>query len=136
MPKKNRICKACGESYSYCPNCSGATATEKYRTMFCSKNCRDVFQACVRYNMKHTTKDEAKAELSKLDLSKRDHFSDQIKSDIDEIMHVETIQIEVKPVASISIKDEEVPVTQSFETFTKKSKYNKRQFTENKSQED
>lgn len=136
MPKKNRICKACGESYSYCPNCSGATAAEKYRIMFCSKNCRDVFQACVRYNMKHTTKEEAKAELLKLDLSKRNHFSDQIKSDIDEIMYVEVAQTELRSTPSISIQNQDISTQQSFETFTKKSKYSKRQFVENDIKED
>lgn len=136
MSKKNRICKACGESYSYCPNCSGATAAEKYRIMFCSKNCRDVFQACVRYNMKHTTKEEAKAELSKLDLSKRSHFSDQIKSDIDKIMYVEVAQTESKQTPSIFTQNEETSAQQSFETFAKKSKYSKRQFVENEIKED
>lgn len=86
MAKNNRVCKVCGSEYSFCPTCAGVTATEKYRTMFCSKNCRDVFHTLSRYIVKDVTKDEAKEILSSLDLSKRNKFSDAIKADIDEIM--------------------------------------------------
>lgn len=99
--KPNRECKVCGEHYYFCPNCSGSPATEKYRTMFCSKNCRDVFQTCVRYNMKHITKDEAKFDLSQLDLSKRAQFSEQLKADIDEIMKVEIPELDNIPVVEL-----------------------------------
>ncbi len=87
--KENRTCKVCGESYYFCPTCDGVPATEKYRTMFCSKNCRDIFQTCTRYAMSHITKEEAQKDLSALDLSKRTQFNEQIKADIDEIMKVE-----------------------------------------------
>ena len=131
MPKKaNRTCKACGESYYFCPNCSGSPATEKYRTMFCSKNCRDVFQTCVRYNMKHITKDEAKSDLSQLDLSKRAQFSEQLKADIDEIMKIDTPQIEVQQDIPVVDLDEAfveaVSVAPALDSPTKKSKRGKR----------
>lgn len=84
--KDNRVCKVCQTKYNFCPNCSGVTAANKYRTMFCSKNCRDVFQTCVAYDMNHITTDEAKEAFSSLDLSKLNSFSEQIKTDIDEIM--------------------------------------------------
>ena len=84
--KNNRVCKTCGESYSFCPTCAGVTATEKYRTMFCSKNCRDVFHTLSKYTIGVVTKDEAKEVLSSLDLSKQGKFSEQIKTDVEEIM--------------------------------------------------
>lgn len=114
MSKNNRVCKACGEAYYFCPNCSGAKATEKYKLMFCSKNCRDVFQTCVAYNMNHITKDEAMERLSQLDLSKKDYFSEQLKVDIDAIMKVDVFQAEVElPVVDI-INIEEQPVEVEF----------------------
>ena len=101
MHKPNHVCKACGDSYYFCPNCSGMTAKDKYRTLFCSRNCRDVFQTCVAYNMKHITKDEAKSALSQLDLSKRAQFSEQLKADIDEIMKVEIPELDNIPVVEL-----------------------------------
>ena len=88
MNKKNRVCKVCGEEYSFCPTCSNVPATEKYRTMFCSKNCRDVFHVLSRYIVKDVNKYEAKEILSSLDLSRQNRFSEQIKADIDKIMGI------------------------------------------------
>lgn len=84
--KNNRTCKVCASEYYFCPNCAGVKVTEKYRTMFCSKNCRDIFHLLSRHTMNDVTKDEAKEILSSLDLSKLNNFSEQIKIDIDEIM--------------------------------------------------
>lgn len=84
--KDNRTCKVCNESYNFCPNCAGVKATDKYRTIFCSKNCRDIFHLLSRHTMNDVAKDEAKEILSSLDLSKLNNFSEQIKVDIDEIM--------------------------------------------------
>lgn len=96
MAKNNRVCKVCGSEYNFCPTCAGVTATEKYRTMFCSKNCRDVFHTISRYFVKDVSKDEAKEILSSLDLSKRNNFNDAVKSDIDEIMGVNKKQFKKK----------------------------------------
>ena len=84
--KDNRICKVCNESYNFCPNCAGVKVTEKYRTIFCSQNCRDIFHTLARYTMKDINKIETQELLSYLDLSKLNLFSEQIKIDIDEIM--------------------------------------------------
>ena len=86
--KNNRTCKVCRESYSFCPTCSRVPATEKYRTMFCSKNCRDIFHTLSKFVVGTADKDEAKEILSSLDLSKQAQFSEQIKTDMDEIMGI------------------------------------------------
>lgn len=96
MAKNNRVCKVCGSEYNFCPTCAGVTATEKYRTMFCSKNCRDVFHTISRYFVKDVTKDEAKEILNSLDLSKRYKFNVSIKADIDEIIGANKKQFKKK----------------------------------------
>lgn len=113
MAKNNRICKVCGSEYNFCPTCAGVTATEKYRTMFCSKNCRDVFHTLSRYIVKDVTKDEAKEILSSLDLSKRNKFSDAIKADIDEIMgtYKKSFKKKEEPVTVEAI---ELPIPEEF----------------------
>lgn len=91
--KPNKVCKVCGESYYYCPTCGRPSALEKYKTMFCSKNCRDIFHTLSRYSVNHITKEETQKALSTLDLSKRAQFNEQIKVDIDEVMKVEKPKI-------------------------------------------
>ena len=86
--KKNRICKVCNTEYNFCPNCSGVTATEKYRTMFCSKNCRDIFHTLSKLTVGAINKSETKEILSSLDLSNLDNFSETIKADVNEVMDI------------------------------------------------
>lgn len=86
MAKNNRVCKVCNEEYYFCPTCSRVPSTEKYRIMFCSKNCRDIFDTLSRYTMKCIDKNETKEILSSLDLSKQSQFSDKVKIDINEII--------------------------------------------------
>lgn len=84
--KNNRICKVCGEKYYFCPSCSKIPVTEKYKNMFCSKNCYDIFYTLSRLTVGTINKPEAKDILSSLDLSKQNQFSEKIKSEVDEIM--------------------------------------------------
>ena len=86
MPKQNRTCKVCGTTYQFCPTCERVAATEKYKTMFCSKNCRDIFHTCTRFNVGTIDKATAKSIISMLDLSNRDNFSSQIKADLANIL--------------------------------------------------
>lgn len=97
MSKTNRICKVCGTQYYFCPNCGGAKATDKYQTMFCSKNCRDIFHTLSRYSVGSITKAEAKSILSELDLSKRSQFSAKIKEDLNAIMKTVKTKKQSKP---------------------------------------
>lgn len=131
MAKKlNRVCKVCHDQYYFCPNCSGVTAAEKYKIMFCSKNCRDVFQTCVSYDMNHITNDEAREKLSQLDLSKKSEFSEQLRAEIDAIMETEAHQIATYQALPI-VEVEEAPVEPEsiapvFDAFEKKSKRSKK----------
>ena len=86
MAKNNRTCKVCNEEYYFCPTCSRVPATEKYKTMFCSKNCRDIFDTLSRYTIKSIDKHETKEILSSLDLSNQSKFSDKIKANVESIM--------------------------------------------------
>ena len=87
MPtKNNRSCKVCGDQYYYCPSCVPLDAPDRYKMVFCSLNCKDIFDVVSNYAFKKTDKLTAKSILSELDLSKRNQFSEKISEDIDEIM--------------------------------------------------
>lgn len=84
--KNNRICKVCQEAYYFCPSCGKASASEKYKTMFCSENCHNIFETLSRFVIGTINKYEAKEIFSSLDLSKQNQFTESIKIDIDTIM--------------------------------------------------
>ena len=111
--KNNRTCKVCNELYNFCPNCAGVKAADKYRTMFCSKNCRDIFHTLSRHAMNDVTKDEAKEILSSLDLINIDNFSEQIKTDIDEIMGNNKKSFKKKAIEAPVVEETIAPTVES-----------------------
>ena len=121
--KQNKICKVCGTKYSFCPSCSGTLAADKYKSMFCSENCRNIFYTCSRYNVGAIDKNKAKSILSDLDLSNRSNFSEKIKSDIANILKfkVKSARKDFTPVENAPIVVEEpivenLPVTDESST--------------------
>jgi hypothetical protein len=84
--KDNRICKVCKEEYYFCPSCGSVSASDKYKIMYCSKNCYHILNTLSKLTIGTINKAEAKEALSSLDLSKQNQFSEGIKMEIDEIM--------------------------------------------------
>ena len=54
-------CVVCGKQYEYCQNCD--KDHNFWRTAYCSKNCKDVYNVCSKYAFGHINKDAAKKEL-------------------------------------------------------------------------
>lgn len=98
--QNNRVCKVCQSPYHFCPTCERVAATEKYKTMFCSKNCRDIFHTCTRFAAGTIDKSTAKSILSDLDLSNRSNFSEQIKADLSNILKIKNkfVKKEIAPI--------------------------------------
>lgn len=68
----NKVCVVCGKEYKYCHDCNHKTP-ESWKGSFCSTDCRDLYRTVASYGMNKISKEEAKAELGKLnipDLSK------------------------------------------------------------------
>lgn len=87
MPiKNNRSCKVCGDQYYYCPSCVPLDAPDRYKMVFCSLNCKNIFDIVSNYAFNKIDKVAAKEMLSELDLSKRNQFPEKIKTDVDAIM--------------------------------------------------
>lgn len=51
MAKPNRVCKACGKSYYYCPTC-GNNKPSWYKLYDCEE-CKDTYKALADYNFGH-----------------------------------------------------------------------------------
>lgn len=77
-----RVCRACGKEYEYCPNCGKYNLSEKWRVLFCSEECRDVFDVISSYNMGMTNKEGVQRILTKYHCNDTDKFVPSIQNKI------------------------------------------------------
>ena len=86
MAENNRKCNVCGKAYQYCGHCSdNAKKGETWRNLYCSDNCRKIFDILSSRAFDHITDKEAKEKLKGLDLSKVDSFNETYKKQIRQI---------------------------------------------------
>ena len=96
-----RICIVDKAEYRYCGRCSKYPHREGGE-MFCSDNCRNIFNACSKYVTKNINATEANELLEKLDLSNYDNFQDALKKNITDIR----AEVEKEREKAIDIVDE------------------------------
>lgn len=113
---KMRKCLCDGTEYSYCRSCTKDRNRPLWSTLYCSENCRNIFETLNEYNFNHITEDEARELLKDCDLSNRDNFSEGVKKDIEKFYPSEKkVEINVEPT--------EIEVSEpTFEKPTKASK--------------
>ena len=98
MAANNRKCNVCGKTYEYCNNCSdNGHKGETWRNLYCSDNCRKIFDVLSAHAFNHITDKEAKEKLKGIDLSKLDSFNENYKKQIRQIESASNV--EVKPQA-------------------------------------
>lgn len=85
----NKVCIACGAQYKYCPGCRGAKAETMWKNIYCSENCRQIFNTVTGYNMGTVSKEEGKKKLEQCDLSYIDKLKSGLVLKINEILATE-----------------------------------------------
>ena len=75
MIKDNKICILCGKKYSFCNRCEEYDHLPRWMAIYCSENCKNIFNTISGYNMKLKTKEEAASALGECDLSKKSQFN-------------------------------------------------------------
>lgn len=98
MSRFDRTCLICKSHYDFCPNCGDYDNQPRWKALFCSENCHDIFNVTNDYSHHMLTQEEAKKKLEGLDLSKRGKITGSIKDSIDEIFgdkKKETVKEEV-----------------------------------------
>ena len=98
MGRRNRECYLCGTKYEYCPTCSQDRIKPFWMSEFHSENCKDIFDICTRFNMELLTKDEAKVEIEKLDLSDRLNFRPSVQNTLSNLLKVDEVILEEEPI--------------------------------------
>ena len=110
MGKRNRKCYLCGESYLYCPTCSQDRMKPSWMVEFHSEDCKNIFDACTRYNMGIISKEEAQEIIISCDLSNQDNFKSYVKHDLEVIFAEEPKKldesVEIHAVVKETIENE------------------------------
>ena len=89
MNTGDRICIICGTKYKYGGNCSdNAVKHETWRNIYCSENCRKIFDVLSAQANGHISDKDAYNEISKLDIKNLESFRDDIKDQIKRITPV------------------------------------------------
>ena len=82
---KTKVCTVCGSKYEYCSHCDSNNIKNMWRSLYCSENCRDIYDVCGKYVAGKLTKVEAYNILKDLDTSK-DIRLNGVKKNVTEIM--------------------------------------------------
>ena len=82
-----RKCLTCGQGYKYCPTCGEDERKPLWMELYCSENCKDIFDIATEYSFGHITVDEAQDKFSKCDLSKLDSLKESVKNDVKKILN-------------------------------------------------
>jgi hypothetical protein len=100
--RNNRKCIACGEKYSYCPNCSGSDRfAPSWKAEFCSESCKDLWLTATKFNMDLLSKADAKSIISALDLKPIDVYAACVQRDYAKIMAEEKKPRKIKKIEPI-----------------------------------
>lgn len=97
MAKLNRTCGICRKKYSYCPSCAADEKKPTWMAIFCSENCRELYNVITNYKSNIISKEDAFIKVNSLDLHCTNELPENFKLLLDEIISTE-----------IKEKDEEI----------------------------
>lgn len=88
MTKHIRKCVVSkNHEYEYCSKCQKFDPKETWRNMFCSLNCKKIFNIVMKYKDGIISQDQAFSELADCDLNNLNEFNSDIKNIINQIMY-------------------------------------------------
>jgi hypothetical protein len=111
---KNKRCLACGEKFSYCPDCSRIDKLKPaWASQFCVESCATLWTTLTKFGMSMITKSEAKEIISALDLKPIDVYVECVKRDYSKVMAEEKKpkrgkRIEIKPIDEVMDIEQEI----------------------------
>lgn len=118
MKANNKKCILCGKTYTYCSRCEEFDHLPRWMEIYCSDNCRTIFNTLTSYNSKTISTNEALNILNTCDLSDVDKFHEFNQGLVKEILgskkKVEkevTVEVEaITPVEEIKEAPKRKPV--------------------------
>lgn len=86
MGKFDRTCVVCGKHYEYCTNCDRFLNYPTFMTMYCSKECVDLFDILSRFEAGQTSKEDAQKVLQGMDQNKMKMLKNSMANTYKKIM--------------------------------------------------
>ena len=83
MSKVIRRCVMCSKEYEHCSNCG--SAPQLWKNIFCSENCRDIYDVLNKYDGNLISKEDGTKQLKKFDLKVVSKFNDRFKKLAEEL---------------------------------------------------
>ena len=125
--KHGRICSVCNTEYAYCPNCNSYDSKPRWMFLFCSENCKDIFETVSAYNQGRIDTKTARKRLEECDLQKAEPLKSGTKEGIEKIngtiQRKKTVFIDQEPLTtqeSVVIQEEFVPQPEQKQKFKKR----------------
>ena len=103
MGKFDRTCVVCGKHYEYCTNCDRFLNYPTFMTMYCSKECVDLFDVLSRFEAGQTSKEDAQKVLQGMDQNKMKMLKNSMANTYKKIIAEDEpakIEEEVEPIKS------------------------------------
>lgn len=95
--RKERTCCVCRDKYKFCNLCGEDRDKPLWYFTFCSENCHDIYKITSEFENGNISDLDAKEQLKKIDLSKKENFGESYQKSIKKIMKAKpTRKIEVK----------------------------------------
>lgn len=90
VKKNNKKCILCGKTYTYCSRCEEFDHLPRWMEIYCSDNCRTIFNTLTEYNAKNITAKEAAKRLGKCDMSDVGNYHEINQKMVEEIQEKTT----------------------------------------------
>lgn len=118
MAKVKRHCVMCAKEYEYCNSCGAAP--QLWKNIFCSENCRDIYDVLNKYDGKLITKEDGIERLKAFDLSVVPKFNDRFKALANELTPKKEV-VKKQTKESDETSTEEKPKKKTTRTKTRKN---------------
>lgn len=117
-----RTCCVCHDQYYFCPVCNSNDADlETWHFVYCSENCKDIYNATSKFENGEITAHDAQDKLKALDLSKIANFGESYQRSISKIK--KEVQKDTPSIDAKNTVDTQKTVKQNkYENFTRKNK--------------
>lgn len=83
--RHEKICSVCNTHYQYCPNCDSYASKPRWMFLFCSENCKDIFETVSDYTQGRIDTRTAKKRLDKCDIQKAQPLKAGTKEGLEKI---------------------------------------------------
>lgn len=120
MASLNRTCIICSKRYRYCPTCSADTKKPTWMILFCSDNCRSLYNVLNDYSHKTVTREEAYRIIKEIDLSATENLPWNFQELLRDILSVENTPKTVEVIDNSGLTVESNMITETVESSTVK----------------